>query len=89
MAALPTQRLVVSAAFASIGVNYFDSLTGKNELEMKSGSLACLHIQKYDIDVVQQLDTDSCLNVIMQFIDQKDTAQNISDKEEHSLQSTN
>ena len=71
MADLPEERLDASTAFTNVGVDYFGPFTvkiGRRNEKRWCFLFTCLTVRAVHIEVVPNLDTDSCLNAIMRFI---------------------
>ena len=71
MAELPTEKFDASTAFANVGADYFGPFTvkiGRRNEKRWCCLFTCLTVRAVHIDIVQKLDTDSCLNAIMRFI---------------------
>ena len=71
MADLPEERLVATTVFSNVGADYFGPLKvkiGRRNEKRWCCLFTCLTVRAVNIDIVQKLDTDSCLNGIMRFI---------------------
>ena len=71
MADLPEQRLDDSNAFKNVGVDYFGLFTvkiGRRHERRCFCLFTCLTVRTVYIEVVLKLDTDNCLNAILEFI---------------------
>ena len=71
MADLPEERLDASTAFTNVGIDYFGPFTvkiGRRKEKRWCCLFTCLTVRAVHIEVVPNLDTDSCLNAIMRFI---------------------
>ena len=74
MAELPTEGLDASTAFANVVVDYFGPFTvkiGRRNEKRWCCLFTCLTERAVHIETVPKLDTDSCLNAIMQFLAQR------------------
>ena len=71
MADLPDERLVASTVFSNVGVDYLGPFAVKicRRNEKRWCCLfTCLTVRAVHIEIVPKLDTDSCLNAILQFL---------------------
>ena len=71
MADLPEERLDASTAFTNVGVDYFGQFFvkfGRRNEKRWCCLFICLSMKPVHMEVVPELDTDSCLNAIMKFI---------------------
>ena len=71
MADLTEELLDASTTFTHIGVDYFGPFNvtfGRRHEKLWCCLFTCLTMRAVRIEVVPKLDTDSCLNAIMQFI---------------------
>ena len=71
MADLPEERLDASTAFTNVGVDYFGPFIvkiGRRNENRWCCLFTCLTVRAVHIEVVPEIDTDSCLNAIMRFI---------------------
>ena len=74
MADLPEERLDASTAFTNVGLDYFGPFIvkiGRRNEKRWCCLFTCLTVRAVHIEVVPKIDTDSCLNAIMRFIDRR------------------